>query len=427
MKVPFCLPLIDQPIVDEMMDTLTNTGWLTTGPKVKAFEQELVKLTETSHVLCVNSWNAGATLMMKWFGLKPDDEVIVPAYTYSATALAPINIGVKVIMVDVGDDFNINAENLKAAITSKTKIIMPVDIGGWPCDYNAIKKVINSPEIKNKFVPEHENQQKLGRILILADSAHSIGSTYNNKSTSCSSDISCYSFHSVKNITTGEGGAVSLNLPKPFDNLEVYNYLKHFYLYGQTRSAFSKNKTGKWRYDIVSPGLKCNMSDIAATIGLSQIRRYKSTLLPERIVIFKKYNDKFSQYDWAQLPILEKGNNKSCCHLYQLRFRNISEKQRDAIMDYLIERHVGVSVHYIPMAMMTYFKEVGYKMVDYPITYDNYSREISLPIYNGLSLDKVDYVIDTVIAAYQAVIGNSKEISTKNKQVSRNKTIPLVK
>ena len=401
MKIPFCLPLIDQGVIDEVNDTLTNTGWLTTGPKVIAFEKELQKITNTEKVLCVNSWNSGTALMLKWWGIKEDDEVIIPAYTYSATAMCPLNLGANVKMVDVGSDFNIDIDKLRAAITSKTKAIIPVDIGGNPCDYDQIMELVNDPQIKKMFSPETDVQKKLERILVIADAAHSIGAIYKGKPSGSLTDLSVFSFHSVKNITTGEGGAVCLNLPKPFDNQEVYKFLKHFYLYGQSKSALDKTKVGSWRYDIVSQGMKANLSDIAASIGLSQIRRYESTLLPERKAIFEKYNEKFGQYEWAELPPYHSTSKTSSCHLYQMRFKGISERQRDELILEISQKGVGLSVHYIPMAMLTFFKKAGYDIADFPSTYDNYAREISLPIYNGLNQEQIDYIMNTVIDAYE--------------------------
>jgi len=400
-SVPYCLPLIDGPVIKEVNDTLVNTGWLTTGPKVKSFESELATYCGVEKVLAVNSWNSGTQLMLRWFGVKAGDEVIIPAYTYSATALAAINIGAKVIMVDVDTDFNITAQNIQKAITTKTKVVIPVDIGGLPCDYFEIEKCLI--ENQHLFMPEHPNQEKLGRPLILADAAHSIGAEYEGKKSGSFCDVSVFSFHSVKNITTGEGGAVCLNLPVPFDNNEVYAYLKHFHLYGQTKSAFDKTKAGSWKYDIVSPGMKANMNDVSASIGLSQLRRYESDLLPHRKKIFEKYLNAFDQYSWAEVPQLQTQLKKSSAHLFMLRFNNITEEERDQIILQLTSNKVGTSVHYIPMPSFTYFKNVGYDIADYPMTYSNYAREITLPIYNSLKDEQIDYTIEQVLKAYESV------------------------
>lgn len=259
MKIPFSLPLIDQTVVDEMLDTLNNTGWLTSGPKVIELENEIKNLTNSKTVVCVNSWTSGAMLMLRWFGVGIGDEVIIPSYTYSATALACLNIGATPVMVDVKDDFTIAPDKIKEAISTKTKAIIPVDIGGWPCDYESIFELINVPEVNNLFNPQHKNQKRLGRILVLADAAHSIGAYYKDKPVGAVADVTVFSFHSVKNITTGEGGAICLNLPQPFNHQEEYRFLKAISLNGQTKSAFEKNQVGGWRYDIIEQGLKANM------------------------------------------------------------------------------------------------------------------------------------------------------------------------
>lgn len=402
-SVPYCLPLIDDKVVAEVNDTLLNTGWLTTGPKVKIFEKELAEYCGVEKVLAVNSWNSGTQLMLRWLGIKSGDEVIIPAYTYSATALAAINLGAKVIMVDCGDDFNIDVSKIAAHITARTKAIIPVDIGGWPCDYHELMSI--AIENQHKFMPTSENQELLGRIMILADSAHSIGAQYDGKRSGSFCDASVFSFHSVKNITTGEGGAVCLNLPTPFNNTEIYNYLKHFHLYGQTKSAQEKTGLGKWRYDIVSPGMKANMNDVCASIGLSQLRRYESELLPQRLEIIKKYNAAFSEFLWASCVTIEDKDKKSSGHLYMLRFLDFSELERDQMIQLLSERRVGVSVHYIPMSMMTYFKGEGYDIKDYPTTYKMYANEITLPVYNTLSDQQIDHVIEQVISCHSLVKG----------------------
>ncbi|MGK0307081.1 MAG: dTDP-4-amino-4,6-dideoxygalactose transaminase [Urechidicola sp.] len=403
MKIPFSLPLINQDVVDEMMDCLTNTGWLTTGPKTKELEKEFEKLTNSEAVLCVNSWTSGAMLMLRWFGVKSGDEVIIPAYTYSATALCIMNMGATPVMVDVGDDFNINVANIKNAITTKTKVIIPVDIGGWPCDYDAIMALVNQKEIKSLFKPEVNVQEELGRILIISDAAHSIGAMYKGSITGTATDITVFSLHSVKNITTGEGGAICINLPKPFSNKNVLQYLRYLSLNGQTKSAFEKSKVGGWRYDIVDQGLKVNMPDICAAVGLGQIKQYKNKLLPERKDIFKYYNNHFSKYEWALLPPSNDSIRESSYHLYMLRINDINEEQRDQMIDYISSKGVAVNVHYIPMSMLTLFKNKGYKIEDYPNTYNLYANEISLPIYNNLNKLQLEKITDTVSQAYKSL------------------------
>ncbi len=403
MNIPFSLPLIDESVIAEVNDCLTRTGWLTTGPKVRELETEIGLLTSTP-VLAVNSWTSGAMLMLRWFGVGPGDEVIIPAYSYSATALCALNIGAKVVMVDVLEDFTIDPQAVSEAITSSTKAILPVDLGGLPCDYARLHLLLQSDAVREKFKPNNNQQAKLGRPLLLVDAAHSIGACYNGIPVGRLGDTTVFSLHSVKNITTGEGGAICLNLPTPFDNELEYKFLKTFSLNGQTKSAFEKNQPGAWRYDIIDQGLKVNMPDICAAIGLAQIRKYKNSLLPNRQHIVRQYQERFSALDWAHCPILEDDNRISSYHLYMLRIRDISESQRDLIIEEIAQRGVGVNVHYIPMPMLTLFRNLGYRIEDYPMTYNCYQNEISIPVYNGLTDEQIAYIIDTVIESYEKII-----------------------
>ncbi len=401
MPIPFSLPLIDDDVIAEVNDCLTNTGWLTTGPKVRLLEAEIGKLTGTP-VLCVNSWTSGAMLMLRWFGIGPGDEVIIPAYTYSATALCAMNIGAKVVMVDVLDDFTIDPAKIRAAITERTKAIIPVDVGGWPADYDAIHAVLDAPDVRALFTPGTERQGKLGRILVVSDAAHSIGSTYHGRENGQWADATVFSLHSVKNVTTGEGGAVCLNLPAPFDNDAEYTFLRAFSLNGQNKSAFEKNQTGSWRYDIVDQGLKVNMPDVLAAIGLAQMRKYATELLPDRQRKFELYQEAFAHDDWAILPPYKDAERESSAHLYLLRIAGADEARRDAIIQHLADAGIGVNVHYIPMVMLTLFKNRGYSMADYPKTYELYANEITLPLYNSLTEEQIAEVIAGVRAAVEA-------------------------
>ena len=404
MNIPFSPPYIDQDIIDEVVSTL-QSGWITTGPKVKALEQEVIKLSGAPQALCVNSWTSGAMLMLKWFGVGPGDEVIIPAYTYSATALSVLHCGATPVMIDINDDFTVDIQLIQEKITSNTKVIMPVDIAGWPCDYEAINQLVNETSVKQKFKSNHKNQEKLGRILILSDAAHSIGAKVNEVETGLLTDITIFSFHAVKNITTAEGGVICINLPAPFNNEDEYAYLRMMTLNGQTKDAFSKSKAGGWRYDIIDLGLKINMPDVCAAIGLAQIRKYDHGLLAERKRVFDRYSNAFSKLDWAQVPPQDDGKRSSSYHLYALRIKEITEAQRDAIIDEISKTGVAVNVHFIPMPMLTLFKNLGYDIKDFPRSFDNYSREISLPIYPQLSTDQVEYIISAVINSCNSVIG----------------------
>jgi dTDP-4-amino-4,6-dideoxygalactose transaminase len=405
MKIPFSPPFIDNDVISEVVDSL-NSGWITSGPKVKLLEEEVSKIANVSRTVSVNSWTSGTILVLKWFGVKEGDEVIVPAYTYSATALAVLHCGATPVMVDITDDLTIDITAIEKAITPKTKVIIPVDIAGWPCDYDAINTLVIKSSVKNQFIAESDKQAILGRILVISDAAHSIGSFYKGRPAGKLTDLTIFSFHAVKNITTAEGGAICLNLPDSFDNDEEYKLMKLYTLNGQNKDAFTKSQAGGWKYDILFAGLKVNMPDVCAAIGLAQIRKYDSLLLKERERVARAYHAFFSKYKHFELPPLEDENRKSCFHLYALRLNNCSEEQRDLIIEEITKKGVAVNVHFIPMPMLTVFKNLGYKMEDYPLAYDNFSREISLPIYPQLTNEQIEYISLVVLASYKNVVLN---------------------
>lgn len=402
MNIPFSPPFIDQAVIDEVLDCL-RTNWITSGPKVKALEYELLSLTGSKATVCVNSWTSGAIMMLKWFGIGDGDEVIVPAYSYCATALCVLHCGATPVMVDILDDFTIDPAQVRSKITANTKAIIGVDIAGLPCNYNALRKIVSDPKVKRVFTPASAKQSELGRILLISDAAHSIGSTYEGLPAAQKSDITIFSFHAVKNITTAEGGCICLNLPEPFDNQEEYSFLKLFSLNGQNRDAFAKSKGANWRYDILFKGFKMNMPDICAAIGLAQIRQYNNTLLPLRKNIYLKYCQAFKAYDWFIEPTMKDETRESSYHLFPLRIKGITELDRDKIIEGLVNWGVIVNVHFIPMPMLTYFKSIGYSIENYPNSYKQYACEISLPIYPQLSDVEVDFIIESVIGAIQQV------------------------
>ena len=402
MKIPFSPPYIDEAVINEVVDSL-RSGWITSGPKVKALEEEIKVFSNAKEVLCVNSWTSGAIMMLRWLGVTTEDEVIVPAYTYSATALAVLHAGAKPVMVDSGEDFNISVDAIRKAITSRTKAIIPVDIAGFPCDYDRIMRLVNEPEIRNLFQTTSLVQEKLGRILVMNDAAHSLGAYYSkNQRTGCETDIAIFSLHAVKNVTTAEGGAICLNLPEPFDNAELYKELRMMSLNCQTKDAFSKSKAGGWRYDIVGLGMKINMADVNAAIGLAQIREYPE-LLKERKRVFNTYSKAFADCDWAILPPSEDGEKESSYHIYALRIKDFTEEQRDRMIDEIAKSEVAVNVHFIPMPMLSFFSSLGYDIKNYPQAYENFKGEISLPIYPQLDEEKLDFIIKAVKDAYLKV------------------------
>lgn len=405
MKIPFSPPYIDESVVNEVVDAL-QSGWITTGPKVKALESEIMNLTGTKAALGVNSWTSGATMMLHWLGVKPDDEVIIPAYTYCATALAVLWAGAKVVMVDSGDDFNISVDAIRKAITPHTKAIIPVDIAGFPCDYEAIMALVNEPGIRSMFKPESDVQSRLGRILVLNDSAHSLGAKYKEQYAGTNTDITIFSLHAVKNVTTAEGGMICFNMPEPFDNEQLYKEMRLMTLNCQTKDAFTKSQAGGWRYDIVGKGMKVNMADVNAAIGLAQIRQYDK-LLVERKRIYEAYDAAFSKHEWALLPPSHTGKKESSYHVYALRIKDFTEQQRDEMIKVISQSEVAVNVHFVPLPMLSYFKELGFDIAHYPNAFRHYEHEISLPVYPQLDEEKVNFVIKTVVEAYQTIAAQS--------------------
>ncbi len=404
MMIPFSPPRIDQKVIDEVVDTL-KSGWITTGPKTKEFERRLTAYCGNKATLAVNSNTVGLEVVLRWFGVQEGDEVIVPAYTYCATANVIVHCGAKPVMVDVNaDDFDVCLEKVRRAITDKTKVIMPVDLGGMPCAYDELFELVETEEVKTLFQAKTEEQGKLGRILILSDSAHSIGAEYKGRKAGSLADVSVFSFHAVKNLTTAEGGAIMLNLPEPFDNEDVYRYLCTYTLHGQNKDALAKTKKGAWRYDVLVSGFKGNMTDIMASIGLVELSRYEDDTLHYRKCIYDQYTDAFSRYGWAELPIYETEDRKSSYHVYCLRVKGITEQQRDEIIQRIFDRDVSVNVHFQPLPLLSAFKNKGYKIEDYPVAYDNYCREISLPVWYGLSEEMVKTVIDAVICSVEEVL-----------------------
>lgn len=393
--IPFSPPRIDQEVVDEVSKALLS-GWITTGPRTKQFEKELTEYIGCKKSIALNSATAGLELILRWFGVKEGDEVIIPAYTYCATANVVVHCGAKPVMVDINKtDFNISVEAIKKAITPKTKAIIPVDISGFPADYNAIHDLINQAEIKKMFLAETEEQKTLGRILVMADAAHSIGAKMNGKQSGSFTDVSVFSFHAVKNLTTAEGGAVCLNLPAPFNCDTIYKNLNRMSLHGQSKDALAKTQVGNWRYDVLEAGYKCNMTDIQAAIGLVELSRYQSNL-DRRKIIFDQYVNGFKNEDWAIIPLYKTKEKETSYHLFLLRIKGANESTRDAIIQSIFEQGVSVNVHFQPLPLLTVYKNMGYQMKDFPVAWSKYENEITLPVYFSLSDEDVQKVIKAV-------------------------------
>ena len=399
--IPFSPPRIDQKVIDEVTAAL-KSGWITTGPRTKLFEKKITEYCGCKTTVAVNSWTMGMQVLLYWWGIGEGDEVILPAYTYCASANVIIHAGATPVMVDLNeDDFNISAEKIRAAITPRTKAIIAVDIAGFPCDYDKMYQVIEDK--KSQFQGKNELQNQLGRILLISDAAHSFGATMNGKVSGSLADISCFSFHAVKNLTTAEGGAICFNLPDSYDHEEIYRLFNTLILHGQSKDALAKAQKGNWRYDVEEPGFKCNMTDIQAAIGLVELDRYQENL-NRRKEIFAQYTNALSQFEWAIVPKYIDDSKESCYHLYLLRIKGVTEPQRDAIMQHIFDQDVSVNVHFQPLPILTAYKKRGYKMDDYPETWNKYSNEISLPVYFNLTDEQVETVITAVKNAVEKVM-----------------------
>lgn len=394
MNIPFSPPDISEEEIDEVVDTL-KSGWITTGPKTKLFESEIAKLCGTNKAVCLNSATAALELILRVLGIGEGDEVIVPAYTYTASASPVCHVGAKLVLIDVDkDSFEMDYSQLESKITSNTKAIIAVDIAGIVADYDKIYEIVE--KTKSKFTPKNDIQKLYNRVLVLADAAHAIGASRNNKMAGSIADFTSFSFHAVKNLTTGEGGAATWRSVEGLDDEALYKEFQLLSLHGQTKDALHKNQIGAWEYDIVAPLYKCNMTDIMASIGLAQLRRY-ADLLNIRHNIIKKYNEAFKD-----LPVKvlnhEDNNHRSSGHLYLVRIDGIDEKTRNEIIISLAKRGVSSNVHYKPLPILTAYKNLGFDIKDYPNSYLQYQNEITLPLYSKLTNEEVDYIIENFIS-----------------------------
>ena len=402
-KIPFSPPFVDADVEQEVLSAL-RSGWITSGPKVLALEQEIKQFTNANLCICVNSWTSAAFLTFKYLGIGAGDEVIIPAYTYAATALAVLHVGATPVMVDVTEDFTLDVNALEAKITPNTKAIMPVDFAGLPANYKTIYELVNSQAVQSKFIANSEVQKQLNRIAIVGDCAHAFGAQYMGKPIGSFMDFAVYSLHAVKNITTAEGGAICLHSDKLTDVEGISQWFKLHRLNGQSKDSFTKTNSGNWRYDIPSLGFKLNMPDVCAAIGLAQIRKYDQMLLPERKRLFSLYVELLSKYEWATIPSHIDHNRESSFHLFALRVKGISEARRDAMIDFMTEQDVSVNVHFVPLPLMTLFKNMGYQISDYPMSFSLYANEISLPIYSGLTDANIAYIVEKLDEAFKATL-----------------------
>ena len=390
MKVLFSPPDITDLEINEVVDAL-KSGWITTGPKTKELERRIAKYCNVNKAVCLNSQTACAEMVLHLLGIGEGDEIIVPAYTYTASASIVCHVGAKLVFVDVQkDSLEMDYAQLEKAITSKTKAIIPVDLAGIPCDYDKIFTIVERK--KELFKPNNDIQKAIGRVAICADAAHSFGATWKNKKVGSIADFTSFSFHAVKNLTTAEGGALTWREISGINDEDIYNQVQLYSLHGQNKDALAKTKLGAWEYDIKGPWYKCNMTDVHAGIGLAQLSRYEE--------ILKRRKEIISRYDSAFKPLGVKTLNhyteeyQSSGHLYITRIPNITLEQRQEIIVKMAEAGIACNVHYKPLPMMTAYINLGFDIKDYPNAYAQFENEITLPLHTCLKDKEIEYIIE---------------------------------
>ena len=390
MKIPFSPPDITEAEIEQVAEAL-RSGWITTGPKTKELEREVADLYGTNRAVCLNSQTACAEMTLRLLGIHEGDEVITCAYTYTASASVVCHVGAKLVLIDTQEDsLEMDYNKLAEAITEKTKVIIPVDLGGVPCDYDRIFSIVE--EKKKLFHPANKLQEAIGRVIVMADAAHAFGATWHGKPVGSIADFSNFSFHAVKNFTTAEGGAVAWRDIEGIDNEEIYHQYQLLSLHGQSKDALAKTQLGAWEYDIIGPWFKCNMTDVVAGIGLAQMKRYKA-LLARRKEIISRYDAAFKPLD---IEVLDHYNeeHQSSGHLYITRIPGITLEQRHEIIVKMAEKGVACNVHYKPLPMMTAYKNMGFDIKDYPNAYKRFENEITLPLHTKLTDEEVEYVCE---------------------------------
>jgi dTDP-4-amino-4,6-dideoxygalactose transaminase len=380
--IPFSPPDITQAEIDAVVEVL-KSGWITSGPKTAKFEENIAKYCGTNHSVALSSNSAGLELILKVLNIGGEDEVITTPYTYAATSNAILHRGIRPKFVDVKkDSFLIDEQKIYDAITSNTKAIMTVDFAGVPVDYDAIREVLKA-----------KNRED---IVLISDSAHSFGAKYKGKKVGGQMDFHIFSYHAVKNLTTAEGGSITFNNNNFMGKENLYKEFKYTSLQGQTKDALSKMKAGAWKYDILTDGLKCNMTDIMAAIGLVQLERFDGMLI-KRKSIFELYNKILGDKEWAILPFQYENGTETCYHLYPLRIKGFTEEKRDLLIEKLGEIGIATNVHFMPLPMFTAYKNLGYKVEDYPNAFEQYKNEITLPLYSLLTLENAEYVVTKLV------------------------------
>ena len=389
MKIPFSPPDITDAEIAQVTEAL-KSGWITTGPKTKELEREVATFCGTSRAVCLNSQTACAEMTLRLLGVGEGDEVITSAYTYTASASVVCHVGAKLVLVDTqADSLEMDYDKLAEAITEKTKVIIPVDLGGVPCDYDRIFSIVKDKE--KMFRPANEIQRAIGRIIVMADAAHAFGAAWHDKPVGSIADFSNFSFHAVKNFTTAEGGAVTWRDIPGVDNETIYHQYQLLSLHGQSKDALAKTQLGAWEYDIVGPWYKCNMTDVVAGIGLAQMKRY-SGLLSRRKEIITTYDAAFRPLGIETLNHYT-SEHQSSGHLYITRVPGFTLEQRNEIIIKMAEEEIACNVHFKPLPMMTAYKNLGFTIVDYPNAYQRFANEITLPLHTKLTDQEVNYII----------------------------------
>lgn len=402
-NIPFSPPDMTEAEVKEVSEAILS-GWITTGPRTKELERQIAAYVGVNKAVCLNSQTACAEMALRILGIGEEDEVIVPAYTYTASASIVCHVGAKLIFVDVQQDcLEMDYNAVEAAITPKTKAIIPVDLAGVPCDYDRLMNIVESK--RDIFHAANDIQKALGRIAICADAAHSFGASKKGQMVGSIADFSSFSFHAVKNFTTAEGGALTWKSIPGIDDDELYRQVQLFSLHGQSKDALAKTKLGAWEYDIIGPWYKCNMTDIMAALGLVQMKRYPQ-MLQRRKEIIQRYDQALKAIGVEVLNHYSE-THQSSGHLYITRIPNITTEQRQTIIEQMAERGIATNVHYKPLPMMTAYKNMGFDIKDYPNAYAHFANEITLPLHTRLTDEEIEYIISNYIEVITSVT-NSK-------------------
>ena len=401
MNIPFSPPDISEAEIQEVASAL-RSGWITTGPKTKELERQVAAFCGVNRAVCLNSQTACAEMALRVLGVGPGDEVIVPAYTYTASASVVCHVGAKLVLVDCQkDSFEMDYDQMRRKINERTKAVIPVDLGGVPCDYDRIFEIVE--EKRSLFRPKGAVQTALGRVAVMADTAHAFGAARKGKPAGSLADFSSFSFHAVKNFTTAEGGALTWNPIAGVPDEEIYHQLQLLSLHGQSKDALAKTQLGAWEYDIVGPWYKCNMTDVAAAMGLAQMKRYPG-MLERRKQIIERYDAAFCPLGVEVLPHYT-GEHQSSGHLYITRVPGITLEQRNDIIVKMAQRGIACNVHFKPLPMHTAYKALGFAIGDFPNAYARFANEITLPLHTCLTDEQVAYVIDNYTEILREYLG----------------------